>query len=149
MRHTLPMLILVAFAALLPACATNTTNDPEPITDFSPVGNWTLTQIEGERYDLPQGARTPTLTIDPNGSIAGYAGINRFSGKTNPQAWNENNWDAGGIVMTRMGGDTDAMAFEQRYISMLQRADTITPGTRSMDLKAGNTKLLRFVRSGQ
>lgn len=145
------LLIALIPIATLPGCATNnddaSTPGAQPIAAFTPVGSWTLTRIDGERYDLPDGARTPTLTIAPGGAISGQAGINRFSGKADPEAWATGDWQAGGIVMTRMGGEPQAMTFEQGYIAMLQRADGLAPGQRTMDLTVGDRELLRFTRA--
>ncbi len=142
--------IALVFSTLtLFACASTTETEPTPGATASPIGSWSLTKIEDETYDLPQGARTPTLTIAEDGAISGQAGINRFTGKANADTMGGGAWESGGIVMTRMAGEPPAMAFEQRYISMLQRADTVEVGPEWLELRTGNRELLRFSRSGQ
>lgn len=144
-------IILAAFTLSLTACATSTDDDHDanPTQSSTPVGSWSLTKIEDENYDLPSGARTPTLTIAADGAIGGQAGINRYNGKTNADAMMQGDWDAGGIVTTKMAGEIEAMTFEQRFIAMLQRADSISATTRTLDLMVGERELLRFSRVGQ
>jgi heat shock protein HslJ len=145
--RTIALLIAIVAAILtLTGCATTT--DPGEAT-ASPLGAWSLTHIEDDRYDLPTGARTPTLTINATGDISGQAGINRYSGKADADAMGDGIWSPGGIVTTRMAGEPEAMAFEQRYIAMLQRADTVEAGPQWLELRASNSELLRFSRSGQ
>lgn len=142
---------LAALALITTACANGPTI-PQPAAPddvASPVGSWTLTKIEDENYDLPTGARTPTLTIAADGAIGGQAGINRYNGKTNADAMMQGNWDAGSIVTTKMAGEPEAMTFEQHFIAMLQRADSISATKRTLDLMVGERELLRFSRVGQ
>lgn len=142
---------LAALALIATACASDPTGDPAGAGPeaASPVGQWTLTKIEDERYDLPSGARTPTLTIAADGAIGGQAGINRYNGKANADTMMHGDWDAGGIVTTKMAGEIEAMTFEQRFIAMLQRADSISATKRTLDLMVGERELLRFSRVGQ
>jgi heat shock protein HslJ len=144
----LTMIALAMATLTLLACASTTDTDPGDAA-ASAVGVWSLTHIEDDRYDLPQGARTPTLTINADGDISGQAGINRYSGTADAQAMADGDWSAGGVVMTRMGGEPQAMAFEQRFIAMLQRADTVETGPQWLELRAGGLELLRFTRAGQ
>lgn len=144
-------IVLTLTALTFLACANGPTGDPAAVAPeaASPVGSWTLTRIDDENYDLPSGARTPTLTIAADGAIGGQAGINRYNGKTNADAMMQGDWDAGGIVTTKMAGDPEAMTFEQRFIAMLQRADSIWATTRTLDLMVGERELLRFSRVSQ
>ncbi|UYV13020.1 MAG: META domain-containing protein [Phycisphaera sp.] len=146
------LLTILAAIILFPsgcAISTNGDGDANPALSASPVGKWTLTKIEDENYDLPSGARTPTLTITADGAISGQAGINRYNGKINADAMDQGQWDAGGIVTTKMAGEIGAMTFEQRFIAMLQRADSIAATERTLDLMVGERELLRFSRAGQ
>lgn len=142
------MTALALAATTLLGCATTTPSDTGSAT-ASPIGAWSLTQIEEERYDMPSGARTPSLTIAADGRLSGRAGINRFSGSTDAKAMKRGEWEAGSIITTRMGGEMDAMAFEQRYISRMQRADTVAVGPQWLELRIGTRPLLRFARSGK
>jgi len=144
-------IILAGFFLTLTACAASTEGEHEanPAQPASPVGSWSLTKIEDENYDLPGGARTPTMTITADGAISGQAGINRYNGKADADAMARGLWSAGGVVMTRMAGKPEAMTFEQRFIAQLQRADTFETGPQWLELRAGDRELLRFARSGQ
>ncbi|MFI4915787.1 MAG: META domain-containing protein [Phycisphaerales bacterium JB060] len=147
MRTILLTALAIATLALL-GCTTST-QPTEPAADASAIGAWSLTKIEDERYDLPSGARSPTLTITESGRLSGQAGINRFSGSTDADALEHGEWNPGGIVTTRMGGEPEALAFEQQYVSRMQRADTIAVGPQWLELRIGSRPLLRFARSGQ
>lgn len=144
--------LLPALLLALAACATQQ-DGPAGAGDAadaaSPIGSWSLTKIEDERYDLPSSARTPTLVISERGGLSGQAGVNRFTGKADSDALGGGNWEPGGIAMTRMGGEADAMRFEQRYVAFIQRADTIAVGPQWLELRIGNRPLLRFARAGR
>lgn len=140
-------LLLIVLALTLAGCATSTGSDPGATA--SPIGAWSLTRIDDDRYDLPSGARTPSLTIDATGAISGQAGINRYSGRVDAGALTRGEWDAGGVVTTRMAGEPEAMTFEQRFVAALQRANTVEAGAGWLELRVGTRELLRFSRSGR
>lgn len=146
LRTLLPTLLLALAACVTQQDGLAGRSDP---VAASPVGSWSLTKVEDGRYDLPSGARTPTLVITERGGLSGQAGINRFSGKTDLDVLEGGSWESGGLAMTRMGGEPDAMRFEQQYVALIQRADTVATGPQWLELRIGNRPLLRFARVGQ
>ena len=119
------------------------------ISSLSPAGQWRLVEMEQDEYELPQGARQPMLTVGEHGAVSGLAGINRYSGQVDPRAWLEGEWDMGPLATTRMGGRPEALALEQRFLTLFGRADTFFAGPRTMDLLGDDAVLLRFQRVGE
>ena len=139
---------VVLLALLASACASGRRASGTFMT-LTPVGEWRLIAIEGEPVELPQGARLPTLTVREDGSVGGVAGINRFSGSVDADAWDDNGWAMGPAAMTRMAGTPAAMDFESRYIELLGSADLVYPWPKTMDLLQDGRFLLRFERVGE
>ncbi|MEO1278524.1 MAG: META domain-containing protein [Planctomycetota bacterium] len=139
---------LVLLCVLASACASGGGRTDTAMT-LTPVGEWRLVAIEGEAFELPQGARLPTLTVREDGSVGGLAGINRFSGSVDADAWDDNGWIMGPAAMTRMAGTPAAMDFESRYIELLGSADLVYPWPKTMDLLQDGRFLLRFERVGE
>jgi len=136
--------MLMAMAAGIGACASG--EKPHTTEAFSPVGQWRLIAIQGERVDPPEGARQPTLTIREDGSVGGSAGINRYSGALDTEAWREGRWVMSPVITTRMGGTPAAMDFEQRYLEHLTQVDAFVPGSTTLDLMGDDAFMLRFDR---
>ena len=139
---------LVLMAAAATGCASGGGASGTAMT-LTPVGEWELVAVEGEAFGLPDGARLPTLTVDDDGSVSGIAGINRFAGSVDVDAWDDNGWSMGPAAMTRMGGVPEAMAFEQRYMDLLDEADSVYAWPQTMDLMRRGVFLLRFERVGE
>ena len=140
--------VLGLLAVLASACASGGGASGTAMT-LTPVGDWRLVTIEGEAFELPDGARLPMLTVREDGSVGGMAGINRFSGSVDIGAWDDNGWVMGAAAMTRMGGTPEAMGFERRYMDLLRRANSVYPWPRTMDLMEDGAFLLRFERIGE
>ncbi len=148
--RTLLLTIALAAAVLaLLGCASTIESESVPGATTSPVGTWSLTKIEDERYDLPTGARTPTLTITEQGGLSGQAGVNRYSGSTDAGALSSGEWSLGSVAMTRMGGTPEAMQLEQQFVGLMKMADTIATGPDWLELRIGNSSLLRFTHVEQ
>ena len=139
---------LLVVATLIAGC---TRGDRTSGTSMSlnPVGEWRLVAFEGEAFELPDGAKLPELTIRDDGSVGGTAGINRFSASVDVDAWDENGWDIGPAAMTRMGGRPEAMAFEQRYIGLLEKAQSVYAWPETLDLMRAGSFVLRYERIGE
>lgn len=137
--------VILFLLACIGGCATDQRSEGL-IGALSPVGHWRLIEIEQETYDLPAGAQQPTLNVGDDGSVSGLAGINRYSGQVDPRAWLDGDWSMGPLASTRMGGRPDSMAFEQRFLTLFERADAFFAGPRTMDLLGDDAVLLRFER---
>jgi heat shock protein HslJ len=142
--HLLVLPAVLVLWSLLPACSTG----PDKAADPGPAifGSWTLVEVEGSpvRPDI-EGGR-PTLSIAPDGGIAGFAGVNRFAGQTDLAGLREGRFDAGALVSTKMAGPPAAMELEGRYMGVLDRAGRISLQDDSLTLLRGDTVLARFVR---
>jgi len=136
---------LVVIAAVASACASGG-GASDTVMTLTPVGEWRLIAIEGAEFELPDGAKLPTLTVRGDGSVGGMAGLNRYSASVDVDAWDDNGWTMGPAAMTRMGGTPEAMDFEQRYIDLLGRATSVYPWPRTMDLMREGGFLLRYER---
>lgn len=138
----------IAAASLLVACATTGPGD-SPATSPTPVGAWTLTALRGEPLEqfIPEGARTPTLTVTAEGRISGQAPINRYSGAVDPGAWPRGGFDPGPMVATRMGGPPEVMRFEMDYLGALDEVTSFAASGGDLQLIAGDGVLLRFERA--
>src|SRR5450631_2426735 len=62
------------------------------------------------------GGAAPTLVLDPDGTVSGSTGVNRFRG-TYELA--EALLEIGPLVTTRMAGSPEAMEVEQHFLSVL------------------------------
>ena len=83
-------------------------------------GEWTLSAIEG--FDIPAGLRgEPGLSVDSEGRVSGFSGVNRFSGTLDP--------DGTGVfrplATTRRAGPPDAMALETAFLKALDSAAAV------------------------
>jgi putative lipoprotein len=110
MRNLLALLILSA-ATVLGACRA---------TDESaktPTGTWVMVELDGA---APTGVeRAPELVIAPDGALSGFAGVNRFSGRLEPEALASGRIVTGPLAATRMAGPEPAMVLEARLFELL------------------------------
>lgn len=90
------------------------------------VGTWVLTQIEGSPVgrELPEGSRRPSLTIDAEGSVSGFGGVNRLATRLDPLDIPRGRFHVGPIAATKMAGPPAAMALEDRFVRLLAAAET-------------------------
>jgi len=83
----------------------------------SPAGTWMLVELEG--IDVGALGRAPELTISADGALNGFAGVNRFSGRAEPEALRAGEFLAGPMAATRMAGEPRAMDAESRFLALL------------------------------
>lgn len=88
--------------------------------DDVPSGTWTVVRLEG--VDLAPLARAPEITLGADGTLSGFAGVNRFSGRVEPEALRAGQLRAGPLAATRMAGPPEAMAVEDRLLALLTSA---------------------------
>lgn len=120
---------LVAIVPIaLPACKSTVCHLPsEPINAESLTGDWYIASVYGEKVAplLQDGGRTPAITINADGTISGFAGVNRVSGSVDAEKLARGKWVASPMTTTRMAGEPGMMALEQKILSALQSADTV------------------------
>lgn len=119
---------LAIAAASMPACTGTVCKLPAERTGIDVMtGAWRIVSVRGEEVAkaLPEGAREPTLMINDDGSIAGFAGVNRVSGRVDAKKLAQGVWEAGPMVSTKMAGPPELMALEREIMLVLDTADAI------------------------
>jgi heat shock protein HslJ len=109
--RTLLALLILSYVTSLGAC--RATGEPAE----TPTGTWTLVELDGA---APAGGeRAPELVIAPDGALSGFAGVNRFSGRLEPEALAGGHIVTGPLAATRMAGPEPAMLLEARILALL------------------------------
>jgi len=80
------------------------------------AGNWRLVELDGA---APALARAPELQIEVDGTLRGFAGVNRFSGQAELEAFGQGEIRSGPMIATRMAGSPEAMELEARFLALL------------------------------
>lgn len=82
-----------------------------------PFGGWVITELA--EADLDALARAPQVAIGADGTLSGFSGVNRFSGKVNVRELRRGHLVTTPLVTTRMAGTTPAMDAETRFLQLL------------------------------
>jgi len=137
----LPLLCLLAAAVLAPACSSP---DPEPPPAPAPrvFGQWELVELNGQAQVF--NGRAPTLALAPDGKVAGFAGINRFTGQADAQGLREGRFTLGPLAVTKMAGSAEEMAFERRYLGALGSAERAEVRDGKLELWSASACVARF-----
>ncbi len=102
------------------------------------TGQWTLSDMEGTM--LHGGIELPTLEVGEDGSVSGFAGVNRFTGRLA----SEEPTLFGPLATTRKAGPRAAMELETRFLAHLQQATGWRMESGELVLSGGDTELARF-----
>lgn len=153
LARTALALLSVSFL-LLGACASAGDGDTEGSEPRSLpgiallAGHWELTEIGGEDIAslLGEHMRVPSLSIQPDGAISGYTGLNNVSGRIDLAQLAAGDFDLGQLAMTKRAGPPEAMALEQRFVEALRAADWPEVEDDTLTLGEDDTPLLRFRR---
>ena len=114
-------------AVSVPACTGTVCKLPAERTGIDVMtGAWRIVSVRGEEVakTLPEGAQEPTLTINDDGSIAGFAGVNRVSGRVDAKKLAQGVWEAGPMVSTKMVGSVLSSTLRRK--SMLLCGDQMS-----------------------
>lgn len=109
-----------------------------------PAGTWTLVELGGEAVAAP--GRAPSLTIDADGGLSGFAGVNRFHGELDAERLRAGAFAAGPLAATRMAGPPEAMELETRFLRALGEADGMRVEGEALVLTRDGHTLLRLRR---
>jgi len=90
-------------------------DEREPGQGLTRPDGWQVASIDDGGVGGAAGA-APTLVLDPDGTVSGSTGVNRFRG-TYELA--ESLLEIGPLVTTRMAGSPEAMEVEQLFLSVL------------------------------
>ena len=118
-------------------------------------GSWEVDSIAGYdlnslRQQLPESLqfKMPSISIAQDGSISGFSGVNRFSGKTDPAELAKGNLDLSKLASTRMAGLPPLNALENKYLAALATSKVATITTDGkLALGDGKSTLLTFARA--
>ena len=104
-------------------------------------GRWTLSAIEG--FDIPAGLRgEPSLSVDAEGRVSGFSGVNRFSGaldRDGPRIFRP-------LATTRRAGPPEAMALETAFLEAMSRATVVEGGRDRLTLSGPDGGGMTLVR---
>lgn len=153
--RTAPFVVLVlAGMSFISGCSTMSNLDnlagTSSLTSLSQqvLGEWKLDSLQG--FDLSKLAagnlRTPTINFAQDGTVSGFSGVNRFSGKTDLAQLAQGKFALPNAMSTKMAGPPLANELENKFLSALTSADGARMQDNSLLLtKAGET-LMRFVK---
>ncbi|MGA0286751.1 MAG: META domain-containing protein [Phycisphaerales bacterium] len=122
------IILLGLVASLLFACGTSPQALDGAATSRGPTPSITGTIWRLERLEvataptMDPAAPRPTVQLEPDGRMRGFAGVNRCSGSVaigTPGALGEVSLRFGPIASTRMAGPPERMAVEQAFLRML------------------------------
>ena len=128
-------LIMISSLCLLAACSRDSGDSAPPATAGSatapaaeepasdndgeaamPAGDWQLVSIGGEAP--AEGLDRPTLSVQADGKVAGFAGVNRYMGSFGGPG----DQLFGPMPTTMMAGPPEAMALEARFTTAMGAA---------------------------
>ncbi len=143
--------VLPLAALLLSACVSDRGRELGPTDPQLLYDSWTLTELEGNPIDtlLPAGARRPSLSIGPDGTVGGHTSVNSLGTKVDLEGLQAGKFKLGGIITTRMAGPPALMAVEAAYTEALGKVDSYRVDEGAMTLTQGDQALLVFARNEQ
>lgn len=137
---------LLPLLCLLAALWAHACSSPEPASEPVPqprvFGQWDVVELHGQprRFE----GEVPYLRISPDGKLAGFSGVNRFTGQADPAGLEQGRFDIGPLALTRMAGSAEAMAFERRFLGAIEGSTACRVVEGKLELIAGETCLARF-----
>ena len=137
----LPLVCLLA--ALWAGACSSSEPAPEPAPAPRLFATWDLVELHGQPRRF-QG-EVPSLVLSPDGKLAGFAGVNRYTGQADRAALDEGRFETGPLALTRMAGSAEDMAFERRFLGALEAATHCEVVDGQFVLSAGGAALARFV----
>ena len=143
--HSALVVSLLAVCGM-PACRTTAPTDApaKPAATPAPApiegAEWRCTVLNGTPV---ADEHPPTITFDADGKVHGFAGINRYFG-TCTRTGTSVKFDR--MVATKMGGPPERMAFEQRFLDGLMKADSMSADAHSLRVSTGGKTVLEFAR---
>jgi len=86
------------------------------------LGEWRVKEINRAPVNRPRKADPITMTVDADGRITGFAGVNRYSTMIDPAALAKGEFKLGPVMSTRMAGSKAMMATEAEFFAGLEKA---------------------------
>ncbi|MFM9958706.1 MAG: META domain-containing protein [Phycisphaerales bacterium] len=101
------------------------------------TGDWNLTSLNGRDVSALAGlgGKRPSISIEPDGRVGGFAGVNRVGGQLDVASLAVGGFKTGPMFSTKMAGPPEAMRLEDEYVSALNNV-------RSFSIKDGMLSLI-------
>ncbi len=113
------------------------------------LGEWNLASLNGKDAAslVGGGGRVPSVRFAEDGSVSGFAGVNRFMTKVEPADLIGGRLKLDNAATTRMAGSPQAMQLEQEYLDALRAAKTfsVDPAGK-LNLSDGTKSIATFTR---
>jgi len=154
MKTSVPQLILVL--ALLGGCAGVLGNDSGPqVVNAASVErlygrDWDLKglTVDGRQTVMDVGA-TMTITFGPKGHVAGFGGVNRFTGAYKLSPEGKLTWGESGFATTRKMGPPEIMDKERDYLIGLSKVNVAIVAKHTLLLQSDDgSTVLSFDETG-
>lgn len=156
-----PLLLAAAIVSAAPALVSCANNQDTTMTSNSYnnlakriVGNWNIAAINAVPIaDIPQqGVRDlPSFQIEPDGRVAGAAGVNRWFSSFDPRTLIDGSLTLSPIGSTLMAGPQQAMDLERSYTAALSKIRSVDPAALANNqlrfLDAEGNEILLFNRA--
>lgn len=117
---------------------------PVSIADIR--GDWILTRISGKPIQPPASGRLPSLKLESDGKVSGFAGVNRLASSVDVAGLARGEFKLKPAAVTKMAGPPDAMKIENDYLAALNKVTTSKMDASELSLGDGAGELLRFSR---
>ncbi len=115
------------------------------------LGDWNVESLAGKSVAdmLPKGSKVPSLTFGEDGSVSGFAGVNRLMSKLDLASLAKGEFKMGPAATTMMAGPDEAMKVEGTFTKLLSRVNSakLTDGGKGLTLSEGAEELVRLVKA--
>lgn len=146
-RFLLPLLTLGLLAAT--GCESTGGSARDPLETLT--GDWLLIQLDGNHgARLPDDeAARPTMTIDGEGRVSGFSGVNRYTSSLSVDDLARGLFSLGPVATTRMAGPPEAMDLESQFLETLGRVSAYGVRDDVLELEGGGQGLLQFSKTSR
>ena len=104
---------------------------------------FSIDDIAGKEFRLtnPLGEYNITITIEKDGSMSGFSGVNRYFG---PVEIKDGKITTGNIAGTMMAGSEESMRAEGEYKNLLSQVDALEYKSGKLTITTNNGEKLEF-----
>jgi heat shock protein HslJ len=142
-KHTLLLLVPLGLTVVISACGDDEEESETSQNVAAGIGGsvWSLDN-DSIDVDVPDGMEPITLAFSTDGSVAGHAGCNNYTGAYTIT-------DDGGLTfaepaVTRMACEDDVMAVEAAYLGELVQVTSYEIDGDQLSLSGADGELLRY-----
>jgi heat shock protein HslJ len=144
-----PMVAPLAGCASGSGAATTVESLMPTITQL--MGDWNVESLAGKSVAdmLPAGSKVPSLTFGEDGSVSGFAGVNRLMSKLDMASLAKGDFKLSPAATTMMAGPDEAMKVEGTFTKLLGQVNSakLTDGGKGLSLSDGANELIRLVKA--